>query len=108
MCDAPHARFLPYQFDLDHSGRYLVTPSHAQESASGAEDTHAGVLRVYDLWGHGATVAAEVICPGPAISGVSLHPTLVLPPSPPQSLVLRFLVILSVCLRVHTYIHTHT
>jgi hypothetical protein len=69
------------QFDLDHSGRYLVTPSHGssghRQAASRAEDEAPanGVLRIYDLWGQGAAVAGEVSCPSPWISGVSLHPT---------------------------------
>ena len=87
------------QFDLDNSGRYLVTPSHSaarapacEESAhkilseASADQHHAtsqdygqaqgGVLRIFDLWSPGAAVVGEVVCPGHWTSGVSIHPTL--------------------------------
>ena len=83
------------QFDLDHSGRYLVTPSHEHQEAAAApeplckgqadnEEARAGarrgrgVIRVYDLWGQGACLAARITCPTPCVSGVSLHPSMVL------------------------------
>ena len=72
------SRHNPVQFDLDYSGRYLVTPSHADPAASGSQQpTTCGIIRIFDLWGQGAAVAGEISCPGPSISGVSLHPTAV-------------------------------
>jgi hypothetical protein len=106
---APRAILL-LQFDLDHSGRYLVTPSHGsshRQAASRSEDEAPanGVLRIYDLWGQGAAVAGEVSCPSPWISGVSLHPTQV---RKKENNLLARLHASHTHEHTHTHTHTHT
>ncbi|KAJ1477511.1 WD40-repeat-containing domain protein [Baffinella frigidus] len=56
-------------FDLDHSGRFVITPSLSSDPS----------LLVYDLWAQvgeaGAEPVARVPCPALA-NGVQIHPTL--------------------------------
>lgn len=51
------------RFDIDASGRYLITPTYSQG------------LKVFDLWNNGADAPLHLVCPSTMVNGVSLHPT---------------------------------